>query len=122
MKLFIRLAALYFVIIGLASLLAPQAASSHPLSAFDIFVARSLGAALATIGMMNWSLGAKLNQRLRGPLTANLFANASLACIDIYAVHQKIIANSSWFGIGIHALLCAGFIYCLLRNYKIKDA
>lgn len=121
MKLFVRFAAVYFIVIGLASLLAPQAASSHALSAFDIFVARSLGAALAALGMVNWSLGSRLRQPLRGPIAANIFANVSLAVIDIAAVHQGVIGGSSWFGIGMHLLLCVGFVYCFFQNQATKN-
>ncbi len=108
--------------IGLASLLAPQAASSHSLSAFDVFVARSLGAVLTAIGMINWSFSPKLHQSRRGLLGANIFANASLATIDVYTVHQGVIGSSSWFGICMHILLCTGFALCLFRGYKIKDS
>lgn len=119
-----RFAAVYFVIIGMASLLAPQAAAGHmghPLSAFDVFVARSLGVAITTVGLTNWSFSTKLDSAMRGLCAANVFANVSLACIDISAVHQGAVASSAWFGISMHVLLGVGFAYCLFRMYSPKD-
>jgi hypothetical protein len=120
MKLFIRFAAVYFIAIGLISLAAPQAGSGQmgqTLSAFDIFVARSLGAAIMTVGLINWSLSSRQSHSTTGLLWANLFMNASLATIDVYAVLQKTIGASSWFGISMHALLIIGCVYFLYQTY-----
>lgn len=121
MKVFIRIAAAYFIAIGLVSLLVPQVASGqlgHSLSAFDVFVARSLGAAVTAIGIADWSVSSKKGELLRGLFAANIFANISLAAIDILAINQGVIGASSWFGITMHGVLSVGFIYSLLRNNK----
>lgn len=124
MKLFVRIAAAYFAVIGLASLLAPQSASGqigHALSAFDVFVARSLGAAIVAVAMANWSLSSRLSRSTVGLLWANLFMNTSLADIDIVAVTHKTIGQNSWTGISIHGLLAAGFVYFIYQTYTIKN-
>jgi hypothetical protein len=123
MKLFVRIAATYLAIIGLASLLAPQAASGqmgHSLSPFDIFVARSLGAAIVAVAWIDWSFSSQLNRTAAGLLWANLFMNASLAVIDIAAVMHHTTGPNSWFGINMHGLLMIGFLYFLYRIYHSR--
>jgi hypothetical protein len=122
MKLFVRITAVYLGLIGLASLCDPAASSQlgHTLSMFDVFMARSLGAALVTVALIDWSASSRLRSLGSGLLWANLFMNTALAAIDIGAIAHKTIGSGAWFGVGMHCVFIAGLVYWLMRQKKQK--
>jgi hypothetical protein len=115
LSLFMKLVAGYLVLIGAVSLLIPQAASGgmgNELSSFDIFVARTLGAALITLGIIDWSIS---NPAV---LWANVFMNVTLAIVDTLNILAGTIGPSNWTGIGFHLAFTAGFLFYLLRPVR----
>ena len=125
MKLFLRIVVVYMGIIGLVSLLYPQAGASnlgHALNSFELFIARSLGALLITIAIINWLLSTAPPAIVRGLLWGNLFMNTVLAVIDIIALSGHVIDASAWSGISVRVLLCFGSLYYIFiarhRNTK----
>jgi hypothetical protein len=118
LSLFMKLVAGYLVVIGAVSLLMPQAASGglgQALTAFDLFVARTLGAILITLGLMNWSVSNLIPRPPDGVLWANIFMNVTLGVIDTANILDGTIGPSSWSGIGFHVVFTALFVLYLTR-------
>jgi len=119
-RTFMTIVAVETALIGLISLLVPEAASESlgtKLSTFDIFSARTIGAILVAMAIVNWSVrNEPMAKSLRGILWANVFMNGTLAFIDTLAIVHKIIGAGTWTGIGIHMVLISGFLYFLTRR------
>jgi len=122
--LFLKIQAIYLGTIGAASLLIPQAAGSQlgGLTAFDVFVARSLGAVLITVAALNWAASSSPGPVLRSALWANVFMNVTLGVIDTTATVTATISTSSWTGISFHALFTIGLLLYLLRSPRVGAA
>jgi hypothetical protein len=118
---FLKIQAIYLGAIGALSLLIPQAAGGQlgGLTAFDVFVARSLGAVLVTVAALNWVASSSPRPVLRAALWANLFMNVTLAVIDTIATVNATISTSSWTGISFHALFSSGILLYLLRRPRV---
>ncbi|MEV6969861.1 hypothetical protein AB0M47_32580 [Hamadaea sp. NPDC051192] len=116
--LFLKIQAIYLAAIGGLSLLIPQAAGGRlgSLTAFDVFVARSLGAVLVTVAALDWVASTSPGPMLRPALWANVFMNVTLGAIDTLATANATISASSWTGISIHALFTIGLLGYLLRG------
>jgi hypothetical protein len=119
--MFLKLQAIYLGAIGVLSLLVPQAAGGQlgGLTAFDVFVARSLGAVLVTVAALNWVASSSPRPVLRAALWANLFMNVALGVIDTIATANATISTSSWTGISFHALFTIGILFYLLRHPRV---
>jgi hypothetical protein len=81
----LKIAAIYLGVLAAASLLIPQAASSglgHPLTSFDVFAARTIGALLLTVAILNWSASTSTVTSPFGVTFANIVMNAVLGTID----------------------------------------
>jgi hypothetical protein len=122
--LFLRIQAIYLGAIGALSLLIPQAAGGQlgGLTAFDVFVARSLGAVLVTVAALNWVASSAPGPVLRSALWANVFMNVTLGLIDTIATANATISSSSWTGISFHALFTIGLLLHLVRGPRVAPA
>lgn len=120
--LFLKIQAIYLGAIGALSLLIPRAAGGQlgGLTAFDVFVARSLGAVLVTVAALNWVASFSPGPVLRKALWANVFMNVTLAVIDTIATANATISTSSWTGISVHALFTIGLLVYLLRRPQAR--
>ncbi|MEW9533109.1 hypothetical protein [Microbispora sp. NPDC049125] len=120
----LRIVAIYLGALGAASLLVPQAASSglgHALTPFDIFAARTIGATLLTIAILNWS--ASMSALIPvGVVLANVFMNAVLGTVDATNIIGGTIGAGSWSGVAIHAALVLAFSLCLFRAMRRHKA
>jgi hypothetical protein len=115
----LRLSAVYLGAIGLISFAFPRQASTglgQELTAFDTFAARTIGLALVTIAIVNWSAGA---ESARNVVLANIFLNASLAALDTVGILDGTIGSGSWTGITIHLILLTGLLACLERRNRV---
>jgi len=109
----LKLPAVYLAAIGLVSFAFPRQASTglgQELTAFDTFAARTIGLALVTIAIVNWTASA------RNVVLANIFLNASLAALDTVSILDGTIGPGSWTGIAIHLILLSGLLACLDRR------
>lgn len=115
---FLKLQAMYIGLIGALSLLIPQAAGSQlgHLTAFDVFVARSLGTVLVTVAALTWVAGSAPRPLLRAALWATLFMNFTLGVMDTRATADATISTSSWTGIALHGLFTIGTLFYLVRS------
>jgi hypothetical protein len=122
--LFLKIQAIYLGAIGALSLLVPQAAGGQlgGLTAFDVFVARSLGAVLVTVAALNWVASSSPIPLLRRVLWANVFMNVTLGTIDTIATANATISTSSWTGISFHALFTIGLLLYLFRGPRVAPA
>ena len=121
---FLKIQAIYLGAIGALSLLIPQAAGGQlgGLTAFDVFVARSLGAVLVTVAALNWVASSSPGPVVRKALWANVFMNVTLGVIDTIATANATISTSSWTGISFHALFTIGLLVYLLRRPRLGPA
>ena len=94
----------------------------QPLSAFDIFVARTLGAILVTLGIIDWSVSNLDQKALQGVLWANVFMNVTLGAIDTANILDGTIGPANWSGIGFHVLFTTLFLVYLLRSRDARAA
>jgi hypothetical protein len=111
----LRVAALYLGVLGAASLFIPRAASSglgRTMTGFDVFAARTIGAILLTVAILNWSTSRNPSA---GVVLANLFMNAALATVDITNIVGGTIGASSWTGVIIHLIFVVAFGVSLAR-------
>ncbi|MEV1171537.1 hypothetical protein [Nonomuraea sp. NPDC049784] len=109
-RLWLRISAVYLGLLGLASLLAPQAAASglgQPMTPFDIFAARTVGVILIAFAVANWSTGVR---PATGTVLANALLNAALAALDTLAILDKTISAGSWGGIAAHLVLLTALL------------
>ncbi|HEX4225177.1 MAG TPA: hypothetical protein VHZ97_22630 [Pseudonocardiaceae bacterium] len=114
----LKVAGLYFGALGAASLLVPTMAAAslgQVMTPFDVFTARTIGAILLAVAIMNWSASRQSPAAPRGVLLGNIFLNAALAVVDIVGVAGGTIGAGSWSGIAIHLLLLSGFLYYAIR-------
>jgi hypothetical protein len=114
----LKTAGLYFGVLGASSLLVPTIATTslgRIMTPFDIFTARTIGAILLAVAIMNWSASRQSPHAMRGTLLGNIVLNATLAIVDIAAITERTIGAGSWSGIAIHLVLLAGFLYYAIR-------
>jgi hypothetical protein len=120
-----KLAGAYLCLIGAASLFLPQSASSglgQELSAFDLFVARTLGIVLMSIGFIDWSVSDLEPRLLTGVIWANVFLNVALGVLDSSSLVTGTIGGSSWSGISFHVILTGLFLAYLVRSHNGRRA
>lgn len=113
-RLWLRISACYFGVLGLASFLAPQTAAAglgQVMTPFDAFAARTVGVILIGFAVANWSISARPTT---GMAIANLFLNAALAAVDTLAILDGTISAGSWGGIAAHVVLMAGLLVPVL--------
>jgi hypothetical protein len=116
MRITLRLSAAYLCLMGLAALLLPGPASSslqQPMSNFDLFATRTVGAILISLAMVDWFAAPST-----GVLAANAFLNTALATIDMLAIAQGTIGASSWPGVVIHAAFLTLVITVLVHHRR----
>jgi hypothetical protein len=116
----LKISAIHLGALGAASLLIPQAASSglgRPLTSFDVFAARTIGATLLTVAILNWSASTRAVTPA-GAMFANVFMNAVLGTIDAINIVGGTIGASGWSGVAIHAALMSAFGVYLLRAMR----
>ncbi|MEV4820943.1 hypothetical protein [Micromonospora sp. NPDC049274] len=110
----LRITAIYLGVLGAAALLVPQAAASglgQPLTPFDVFATRTIGAILLTVAILNWS--ASVSTRAPAAVVlANVFLNAALGVVNAIAIVDGTISAGSWSGVAIHAALILAFALC----------
>jgi hypothetical protein len=110
----LKIAGLYFGALGAASLFVPAIAATslgQTMTPFDVFAARTIGAILLAVAIMDFAAGRRPANTVRGVLLGNIFLNAALAVVDIVAISGGTIGAGGWSGIAIHLLLLAGFLY-----------
>ncbi len=117
----LKLSAIYLAAIGILSLLVPRVAAAglgQPMTAFDVFAARTVGAILITVALLNWSTSSQAPESLRGALLANIFMNTALGTIGIVNIVNGTIGAANWSGVTIHAVLLASFLFYLVRGRR----
>ncbi|MFG1653575.1 hypothetical protein ACGFIE_26940 [Micromonospora sp. NPDC049275] len=110
----LRITAIYLGVLGTAALLVPQAAASglgQPLTPFDVFATRTIGAILLTVAILNWSASAS-TRAPAGAVLANVFLNAALGVVNAIAIVDGTIGAGGWSGVAIHAALVLAFSLC----------
>ena len=113
---FLTIAAVEASLFGAIALVIPGAAAGVSLTPYDVFLARSIGTLLLTVGIITWSVRREAaSNALRGILSANVFMHALLASIDITNTLGGTLGPSAWFGISVHVAFIAGFTYYLVR-------
>jgi hypothetical protein len=121
-RLVLRISAVYFGLLALASLTVPKAAASgldQPMTSFDVFTARTIGAILLAFAVATWSGSARAS---RGILAANAILNASLAAIDITAIASGTIGATSWSGVAAHLVLLSAILLGAARQRRAQRA
>jgi hypothetical protein len=123
LQTFLKIAASEASLFGAVALVIPEASAGVSLTPYDVFLGRSIGALLLTIGIINWSVRKEgASKALRGILWASAFMHAVLAFIDITNTFGGTLGPAAWFGITLHAAFMAGFLYYLARMRVPRDA
>ncbi len=120
----LTLSAIYLATIGLVSFAFPNEAATglgHELTAFDVFAARTIGLALLTIAIADWTAG-RAAEPVRGIVLANIFLNTTLAALDTVSILDGTIGRGSWTGIAIHLILLTGLLTSLERRRRPHPA
>jgi len=116
LQTFLKIAAVEASLFGAIALSIPEASAGVPLTSYDVFLGRSIGGLLLTLGIINWSVRKEgASNALRGILWANAFMHTTLASIDVTNTVRGTLGASAWFGIAVHAVFLAGFSYYLIR-------
>jgi hypothetical protein len=121
-RLVLRISAVYFGLLGVASLAVPKAAASgldQPMTSFDVFTARTIGAILLAFAVATWSASARAST---GILAANVLLNASLAAVDIGAIAGGTIGATSWTGVAAHLVLLSALLVGAVRLRRSSRA
>jgi hypothetical protein len=122
LQTFLKIAAVEASLFGAVALVIPETSAGVPLTSYDVFLGRSIGGLLLTLGIINWSVRKEgVSNALRGILLANVFMHAVLASIDITNTIGGTLGPAAWFGITVHAAFLAGFSYYLIRVRVPRD-
>jgi hypothetical protein len=117
LQTFLKIAAVEASLFGAISLVIPEIAGGVAFTSYDVFLGRSIGGLLMTLGIINWSVRKEgASNVLRGILWANAFMHTTLASIDVTNTIGGTLGASAWFGIIVHAAFLTGFSYYLIRT------
>lgn len=115
LKNFLTVASVTAFIFGMGLILTPQMLANNfgvTLDQGGILFARSLGALLLGLGVINWLSRKETSiQALRPILWGNLVVQVLTGVIDFMGVQAGVLNSSAWVGIIIHILLGGGFAY-----------
>lgn len=114
-KTFLSIAAVIGIVFGIGMLIAPEQVLelyAIPSSEGSKSIARSFGALMFSVGIMNWiARGVEDSVALRAILYGNLAIHLLTLVIDLLALTSGGMSAQGWGSVILHALFGAGFAY-----------
>ncbi len=114
---FLTIAALIAILFGLGMLFMPEEFLGMwglTLSSGGIFLGRSVGALLLSLGVINWIVrNAPDSVALHAILYGNLAVHLLTGTLDLFATTSGVINVQGWGAVSLHVVLGAGFAYYL---------
>lgn len=111
------------IIFGLGMIISPNQAmemNGITLNEGGIMVARTLGALLFCLGVINVMVRqAEVSSALQAILYGNLAVHVLSLVLDIMAVTSGVVNTNGWGSVVLHVVLGGGFAYFLFGKAKV---
>lgn len=124
-KILFTLSSIVALALGLALVLAPEITLSQfgvETRVAELHMARFLGAALATLGLILWFAGGITDEQVQKNLTMAMLAGTILALIVtvIGVAMQGVIRNLGWLVIVVETAFGLGYAFVLFLQPRMK--